>query len=102
VHAALARTAFSRRLFNLTITNVPGSRRELYAFGAPLREAYPVVPLAAEHTVGIAILTYNGMVTFGLNADAPSTPDLAVLASGIEEGLQELATRVAAPVADRA
>jgi diacylglycerol O-acyltransferase len=102
VHAALARTAFSRRMFNLTITNVPGSRRELYAFGAPLREAYPVVPLAAEHTVGIAILTYNGMVTFGLNADAPSTPDLAVLANGIEEGLQELAARVAAAVADRA
>jgi WS/DGAT/MGAT family acyltransferase len=98
MHAALARTAFSRRMFNLTITNVPGPRHPLYAFGAPLREVYPVVPLAAEHAVGIAIFTYDGTVTFGLNADAPSTPDLAVLASGIEEGLQEL--RAAVPGLD--
>ena len=48
----------------------------LYAFGAELRELYPVVPLAAEHAVGIAIFSYNGMLTFGINADCESTPDL--------------------------
>ena len=65
VHAALARTTFARRLFNVTITNVPGHREPLYAFGAQLREVLPVVPLAAEHAVGIAIFSYNGAVTFG-------------------------------------
>ena len=66
VHAALARTAFARRLFNVTITNVPGHEQPLYAFGAQLREVLPVVPLAAEHSVGIAIFSYNGVVTFGV------------------------------------
>jgi len=88
--AALARTEFSTRLFNVTITNVPGSPRPLYALGAPLREVYPVVPLAAEHAVGVAIFSYNGLVTFGINADRDSTPDLDVLATGIAQGIDQL------------
>jgi diacylglycerol O-acyltransferase / wax synthase len=90
VHLALARTTLTTRLFNLTITNVRGSDRPLYAFGAPMRELYPVVPLAAEHAVGIAIVSYNGLVTFGINADCESVADIEVLALGIEEGLEEL------------
>jgi diacylglycerol O-acyltransferase / wax synthase len=90
VRAALARSAFSARLFNVTITNVPGPRVPLYAFGARMREVLPVVPLAAEHTVGIAIFSYNGVITFGINADRESTPDIEALAFGIEEGLEQL------------
>ncbi len=96
VHAALARTAFARRLFNVTITNVPGHREPLYAFGAQLREVLPVVPLAAEHAVGIAIFSYNGAVTFGVCADCSATPDLDVLAFGIEAELEELRLRIPA------
>ncbi|MEO6857318.1 MAG: wax ester/triacylglycerol synthase domain-containing protein [Solirubrobacteraceae bacterium] len=66
----------------------------LYAFGAPIREVYPLVPLAAEHAVGIAIFSYNGLVVFGIAADCDSTPDLAVLADGIEEGIEELLAMV--------
>ena len=85
VRAALARTAFSTRLFAITITNVPGPRETLYAFGAPLREIHPIVPLAAEHAVGIAIFSYDGLVTIGINADARSMHDLDVLVRGIEQ-----------------
>jgi WS/DGAT/MGAT family acyltransferase len=90
VRAALARTAFSTRLFAITITNVPGPRETLYAFGAPLREIHPIVPLAAEHAVGIAIFSYDGLVTLGVNADARSMHDLDVLVRGIEHGIDEL------------
>ena len=90
VRAALARTAFSTRLFAITITNVPGPRETLYAFGAPLREVHPIVPLAAEHAVGIAIFSYDGLVTLGINADARSMHDLDVLVQGIEHGIDEL------------
>ncbi len=90
VHAALAQTQFSSRTFNVTITNVPGPQRPLYAHGAVLRELYPVVPLAAEHAVGIAIFSYNGMLSIGINADCESMPDLAELAYGIELGIEQL------------
>ena len=49
LHASLARSLFAKRLFNVTITNVPGSPRRVYAFGAALVDVVPIVPLAAEH-----------------------------------------------------
>jgi diacylglycerol O-acyltransferase len=90
VHATLARTEYSTRLFNLTITNVPGPEPPLHAFGSLMSEIYPFVPLAAEHAVGIAIFSYNGSVTLGICADSEATPDIDVLACGIEGGLEEL------------
>jgi len=89
--ALLARSMFGgSRMFNLTITNVPGSQKRLYAFGAPLVEVLPLVPLFAGHTIGIAVLTYAGQMVFGLNADRMAAPDVAVLAEGIERSFSEL------------
>jgi diacylglycerol O-acyltransferase / wax synthase len=90
VHAAFARSLYATRLFNVTITNVPGAQIPVYAFGAQLREVWPIVPLAAAHAVGIAIFSYNGLVTFGVIADSESTPDIDVLVHGIEEGIEQL------------
>ena len=90
LHAVLAQSLFDVRLFNLTITNVPASPTTLYAFGAPMREVLPLVPLFARHAVGIAAVSYAGDMVFGLNADRSSVPDLAVLAEGIRESLAEL------------
>jgi len=47
--------------------------------------------LAAEHAVGIAVVSYAGGVTFGLNADRATMPDLDVLRDGIVTSLHELA-----------
>ena len=49
IHATLAQALYATRLFNVTITNVPGPQQTLYALGAPMREVHPLVPLAAEH-----------------------------------------------------
>jgi WS/DGAT/MGAT family acyltransferase len=94
VHAALARSLYATRLFNVTITNVPGPQIPLYAFGGLLREVHPVVPLAAAHSIGIAIFSCNELITFGVIADSESTPDIDVLTNGIEEGIDELLTLV--------
>ena len=90
VHTFLARSLFATRLFNLTVTNVPGPQQTLYAFGAPLRTVYPLVPLAAEHDVGVAIASYDGQLCFGINADRDTMPDLEVLSEGIVATLAEL------------
>ncbi len=90
LHATIARSLYASRLFNVTITNVPGPQRTLYAFGAPLREVIPLVPLAADHAVGIAIVSYDGHVVFGLNADHETVADLHVLREGIESSLAQL------------
>jgi len=91
LHAGLARAMSAKRLFNVTITNIPGSPRRLYAFGAPMVDVVPIVPLAAEHAVAIAAVSYAGGVTFGLYADRAAMPDLDVLRDGIVTSLLELA-----------
>ena len=98
LHAALARSRLANRLFDVTITNVPGPRMPLYALGAQLREIHPVVPLAVDHTVGIAAFSYNGRIVFGVNADSESTPDIGPLALGIAQGIDELLTPLESPV----
>jgi len=90
LHAALARSTYATRLFNLTITNVPGPQGPLYAHGARLREVVPFVPLAARHAVGIAVFSYDGELTFGISADEATMPDLDGLAGAIREGIDEL------------
>jgi diacylglycerol O-acyltransferase len=97
VHTLLAQSLFASRLFNVTITNVPGPQTTLYALGSRLVEVAGLVPLAAEHCVGIAVLSYDGHVTFGLIADRATVPDLEVLRDGIEAALDDL--RVLAGVA---
>ena len=101
LHAGLARMLFAKRLFNVTITNVPASPRRLYAFGATMVDVVPIVPLAAEHALGIAVVSYAGGMTFGLCADRGTVPDLDVLTDGIVTSLQELAEMAHATSAAR-
>ncbi|MGA2321646.1 MAG: wax ester/triacylglycerol synthase family O-acyltransferase [Solirubrobacteraceae bacterium] len=90
LHATMAQAIYATRLFNVTITNVPGPQQTLYALGAPMREVYPLVPLAAEHAVGVAAASYDGTVFFGVVADRDTVPDLEVLLSGVGASVQEL------------
>jgi diacylglycerol O-acyltransferase / wax synthase len=94
LHTFLARSLFATRLFNLTITNVPGPQVPLYAFGSRLEEIWPLVPLAAEHAVGLAVLSYDGRMFFCLNADRATVPDAELVITGIEESLTELESLV--------
>ena len=90
LHSFLARGLFASRLFNVTITNVPGPQEPLYAFGSRLLSVWPIVPLAASHAVGLAVFSYDGRMYFCLNADRDAMPDLDVLASGISASLDDL------------
>ena len=101
LHATLARTLFATRLFNVTITNVPGPPMTLYALGCKLRDIYGLVPIAADHALGVAILSYDGGITFTVSADRHSVPDAEVFRIGIEETMEELLAlaRGAIPVA---
>lgn len=96
IHSFLARSLFATRLFNVTITNVPGPQMPLYAMGSEVVGIWPLVPLAAEHAIGLAVLSYNGTVYFCINADHDSVPDLSVLRDAIEAEVESLAERAQA------
>jgi diacylglycerol O-acyltransferase / wax synthase len=88
--AQAARLVARQRAFNLVVTNVPGPQIPLYSLGRRMEEVFPVVPLSGNTSVGIALLSYNGTIGFGLLGDYDTAPDLAVLAEGIEKSIAEL------------
>ena len=92
IHSLGARVAssFTRRLFNLVVTNVPGPQFPLYAAGARMLSMYPVVPLAKGQAVACGLTSYDGGVYYGFNADRDAMSDIDVLAGLVEESLAEL------------
>ena len=90
LHSSIAQALYATRLFNVTITNVPGPQQTLYAFGAAMREVHPLVPLAAEHAVGVAIVSYDGNAFFGVVADRDAVGDLDVMLDAMRGSAAEL------------
>lgn len=92
LHAMGARvaSAFSQRGFNLIITNAPGPQFPLHAAGVRMTEMYPVPPLIKNQALSIGVTSYDGWIYYGLNADREAMSDIEVVASMIEESLEEL------------
>ena len=88
--AQAARINFSTRLFNMIVTNVPGPQIPLYVLGRELEEVFPIAFLPENHTLAVAIMSYNGKVGFGLLADYDSMEDIELLADGLNASLAEL------------
>ena len=85
-----ARLVHRQPFVNLIVTNVPGPQVPLYCLGARMLEVYPMVPLSQNLGLGIAILSYCGVLHFGLYADADANPDLAELAEDLATAFAEL------------
>ena len=92
IMAQAARLQARQRLFNLVVTNVPGPQVPLYMLGRELEALYPMVPLAENTALGIAIMSYNGQLNFGLVSDFDALRDLEVLADELRHSIDELAT----------
>jgi WS/DGAT/MGAT family acyltransferase len=70
--------------YNVVVTNVPGPQFPVYLLGAPLREAYPLVPLFSNQALGIALFSYDGGLFWGFNADWDAVPDLHELVGAVD------------------
>ena len=86
-----ARLAASPRLYNLTISNVPGPRFPLYAAGARVRSIYPLIPIPDGHALSFGVLTYDGRVHFAAYVDPDALPRAGRLALMVEDAIEELA-----------
>jgi diacylglycerol O-acyltransferase / wax synthase len=86
-----ARLQARQRFFNLVVTNVPGPQFPLYVLGRRLQVLYPVVPLARRQALGIAVMSYDGHLGFGLLADYDALPGLEGLARDLRLAIASLA-----------
>jgi WS/DGAT/MGAT family acyltransferase len=88
--AQASRLNFSTRLFNLLVTNVPGPQLPLYLLDRPMIDAFPIPFLAENHTVSVAVMSYNGRLNFGILADYDAVPDVQVIADGLSDARDDL------------
>jgi diacylglycerol O-acyltransferase len=86
-----ARLMSKQRFFNLVITNVPGPQIPLYLLGRRALDPFPLVPLAKNQGLGIAIMSYDGRMNFGLVGDYDVMYDLDDFAEDLHAALAELA-----------
>ena len=86
-----ARLQARQRFFNLVVTNVPGPQFPLYVLGRRLKVLYPVVPLARRQALGIAVMSYDGHLGFGLLADFDALPELEAIGQDLKWAIASLA-----------
>lgn len=90
VLAAGSRLLRYQPLFNLVVTNVPGPSMPLYALGARMLEAFPVVPLVGNQGLGVAALSYVDQLNLGIFSDPSVCPDVQVFCEGARVALDAL------------
>ena len=97
VAARAARLASSTRIFdrvrplyNVTISNVPGPNFPLYSAGARMVAMYPMGPIADGAGLNITVMSYMGNMYFGLVGCRETVPDVADIAHGLNDALDEL------------
>ena len=78
------------RPFNMTVTNIPGPQFPMYLLEAEMLANYPMVPLWAQHGLGIALFSYNGRMLWGIHADYDTLPDADVFLKAIHDAFAEL------------
>jgi diacylglycerol O-acyltransferase / wax synthase len=86
-----SRVMARQRFFNVVVTNVPGPQIPLYLAGRRMIDPFPMVPLAKNQGLGIALLSYAGRINFGLVGDYDVMWDLDDFANDVQESLAELA-----------
>ena len=82
-----------QRFLNTVTTNVPGPQHPLYAVGRQMLEYMPFVPLSEGVRIGVAILSYNGRLAFGVTGDYDTVPDVNAMAEQIEAEVNVLRAR---------
>ena len=75
---------------NVTISNVPGSRKALHAAGAELMHIFPVSIATHSLALNITVQGYRDQLDFGLIAGANVLPELHSLAVMLPEELETL------------
>jgi len=90
-----------RPIFNVTISNVPGPQVPLYMAGSKLVAWYPMGPLADGQGLNMTVMSYLGVIYFGLVACPDHVPDVHRLANAVNDAVEELKKAAAPPAPKR-
>jgi WS/DGAT/MGAT family acyltransferase len=81
-----------RPIHSLVISNVPGPDIPLYMGSAEIVAAFPLGPVMDGAGLNVTVMSYRGVLNWGLLACTESVPGLTSIAAAIPEALDELRT----------
>jgi diacylglycerol O-acyltransferase len=81
---SLSATAMQGQISTI-VTNIPGPTIPLYLLGCETLNMQPLVPLVPGVGLGVALLSYNGTLTWGFQAEYDLMPDLELFVADIED-----------------
>lgn len=87
-------------MLNLVCTNVPGPLIPLYGSGHRMIASYPLLPLAADLGLGVAITSYDKSLYWGIICDPAIVPDVDRLRGLIDEEFRTLRDLASVPASD--
>jgi WS/DGAT/MGAT family acyltransferase len=79
-----------QRSVGTVTTNIPGPQHPLYFMGRLMTGLVPFVPLGPRIRVAVALMSYNGGVWAGINADYDAVPDVEQVPEGMVATLSDL------------
>jgi hypothetical protein len=94
LHRLCARAMYQSKFFSAIVTNMPGPSRELSFIGMPLKDVYPVVPLADGVPIAAGTLGWNGRLCLSVTADPNLLPEARDIDVRLLAALDRLATGV--------
>jgi diacylglycerol O-acyltransferase / wax synthase len=98
----LSSASIGRPTWNCVVSNVPGPQIPLYCAGARLVANHPVSVITDGMGLNITVMSYCGMLDFGIVADRDQMPDLWKVMGWLGDELEALTPRAEAPVSDPA
>jgi hypothetical protein len=95
VQAWFARTVYGHRFFQAIVSNMPGPVGSYRFAGAPVRQVYPIVPLAEGAPLAVGVLGWDSDLFVGVSVDPTLVEDADRLAAEVRAVVDELAQTAA-------
>ncbi|WP_165615418.1 bifunctional phosphatase PAP2/O-acyltransferase family protein [Parafrankia irregularis] len=89
LHRAAARSVYRARFFTAIVSNMRGAPRPLELLGCPLRDVFPIVPLAAQVPLSVGALGWNDRYCVAATVD-PARLDPVLFGTALRAALAEL------------
>ncbi|MEH6516151.1 MAG: wax ester/triacylglycerol synthase family O-acyltransferase [Halioglobus sp.] len=77
--------------FNAIISNVPGSKKQLFLEGAPMESMYPLSVVTDGMAINLTVVSYQSKLCFAITSCPTHQPGIGTLASSIKQSYKEVA-----------
>lgn len=101
-HRWCCRAIYNAKFFGAIATNMPGPSVRLSFAGAPMKDVYPIVPLADRVPLSVGALGWNGTYCLSVVYDSGLLPELAAGAPRFDAAFQRLRDDVLPPAGETA